>query len=127
MAKAEAMKFGDPLDPETEFGPLASQEHFAKVKGYIDSVEQESGRIVTGGVGEGWMVKPTVLVDMPLDSRQVREEIFGPVVVIHPFNTEDEVVALANGTPYALTPSCSPRTSTVLTGCQRGRTLAPCG
>ena len=102
VAKAEAMKFGDPLDPATEFGPLASKEHFTKVKGYIDSVEQEGGRIATGGVGQGWMVKPTVLVDMPLDSKQVLEEIFGPVVVIHPFDTEDEVVQLANGTPYGL-------------------------
>jgi aminomuconate-semialdehyde/2-hydroxymuconate-6-semialdehyde dehydrogenase len=102
VAKAEAMKFGDPLDPATEFGPLASKEHFTKVKGYIDSVEQEGGRIATGGVGQGWMAKPTVLVDMPLDSKQVLEEIFGPVVVIHPFDTEDEVVQLANGTPYGL-------------------------
>ena len=102
VAKAEAMRFGDPLDPATEFGPLASEEHFTKVKGYIDTVRSEGGRIATGGVGEGWVVKPTVLVDMPLDSTQVLEEIFGPVVVIHPFDTEDEVVALANGTPYGL-------------------------
>jgi aminomuconate-semialdehyde/2-hydroxymuconate-6-semialdehyde dehydrogenase len=72
------------------------------VKGYIDSVEKEGCRIATGGVGESWVIKPTVLVDMPLDSKQVCEEIFRPVVVIHPFDTEDEVVALANGTPYGL-------------------------
>ncbi len=100
--KAEAMRFGDPLDPATEFGPLASQEHFLKVKGYVDTVHEAGGRILTGGVGEGWFVKPTILVDMPLDSPHVREEIFGPVVVVHPFDTEDEVVALANGTPYGL-------------------------
>jgi len=102
VAKAEAMTFGDPLDPATEFGPLASEEHYLKVKGYIDTVEQEGGRMLTGGLGEGWVVKPTVLVDMPLDAAQVLEEIFGPVVVIHPFDTEDEVVELANGTPYGL-------------------------
>lgn len=102
VAKAEAMKIGDPLDPTTEFGPLATEEHFTKVKGYLDTVEAEGGRIATGGLGEGWVVRPTVLVDMPLDSTQVREEIFGPVVVVHPFDTEDEVVALANGTPYGL-------------------------
>ena len=96
------MRFGDPLDPATEFGPLASQEHFLKVKGYVDTVHEAGGRILTGGVGEGWFVKPTILVDMPLDSPHVREEIFGPVVVVHPFDTEDEVVALANGTPYGL-------------------------
>lgn len=102
VARAEAMKFGDPLDPQTEFGPLASEEHFLKVKGYVDTVEEAGGRMLTGGVGEGWFVKPTVLVDMPLDSPHVCEEIFGPVVVVHPFDTEDEVVELANGTPYGL-------------------------
>ena len=102
VARAEAMRFGDPLDPVTEFGPLASQEHFEKVKHYVDTVEEAGGRMVTGGVGEGWFVKPTVLVDMPLDSPHVCEEIFGPVVVIHPFDTEDEVVDLANETEYGL-------------------------
>jgi aminomuconate-semialdehyde/2-hydroxymuconate-6-semialdehyde dehydrogenase len=102
VAAAEAMRIGDPLDTETDFGPLASEEHFHKVKGYIDTVEQYGGRILTGGVGEGWQVKPTVLVDMPLDSPHVTEEIFGPVVVIHPFDTEDEVVALANESDYGL-------------------------
>jgi len=102
VASAEAMRIGDPLDTETDFGPLASEEHFHKVKGYIDTVEQWGGRILSGGVGEGWQVKPTVLVDMPLDSPHVTEEIFGPVVVIHPFDTEDEVVALANESDYGL-------------------------
>jgi aminomuconate-semialdehyde/2-hydroxymuconate-6-semialdehyde dehydrogenase len=102
VAKAEAMKFGDPLDPATEFGPLASEEHFLKVKGYVDTVEEAGGRMLTGGVGDGWFIKPTVLVDMPLDSPHVCEEIFGPVVVIHPFDTEEEVIALANDTEYGL-------------------------
>jgi aminomuconate-semialdehyde/2-hydroxymuconate-6-semialdehyde dehydrogenase len=102
VARAEAMRFGDPLDPGTEFGPLASEEHFGKVKAYVESVGEAGGRMVTGGVGEGWSVRPTVLVDMPLDSRHVREEIFGPVVVVHPFDTEDEVVALANDSDYGL-------------------------
>jgi len=102
VAKAEAMKFGDPLDPETEFGPLASEQHFTKVKGYVDTVEEAGGRMVTGGIGDGWFVKPTILVDMPLDSPHVCEEIFGPVVVVHPFDTEDDVVALANDSEYGL-------------------------
>ena len=102
VASAEAMRIGDPLDTETDFGPLASKEHFHKVKGYIDTVGQWGGRILSGGVGEGWQVKPTVLVDMPLDSPHVTEEIFGPVVVIHPFDTEDEVIALANESDYGL-------------------------
>jgi aminomuconate-semialdehyde/2-hydroxymuconate-6-semialdehyde dehydrogenase len=102
VEKAEAMRIGDPLDPTTEFGPLASEEHYQKVKGYIDTVAAEGGRMVSGGVGDGWSIKPTVLVDMPPDSPHVREEIFGPVVVIQVFDTEEEVVQLANGTQYGL-------------------------
>ena len=97
------------------------------MKGYIDSVEQEGGRIATGGVGQGWMVKPTVLVDMLLDSKPVLEEIFGPVVVIHPFDTEDEVVQLANGTPYGLDACCSLRTSTVPIVCRPDSTSVRSG
>ncbi len=101
-AAADAMRIGDPSDPATEFGPLASEEHFRKVKGYVDTAEEVGGRIVTGGVGDGWSVRPTVLVDMPADSPHMCEEIFGPVAIIQPFDTEDEAVALANDTPYGL-------------------------
>ena len=102
VAKAEALRFGDPLAAETEFGPLASREHFEKVKGYVDTAEEVGGRILTGGVGDGWSIKPTVLVDMPADSPHLCEEIFGPVAIVQPFDTEDEAVALANDTPYGL-------------------------
>jgi aminomuconate-semialdehyde/2-hydroxymuconate-6-semialdehyde dehydrogenase len=81
---------------------LASEEHFAKVKGYVDTAEEVGGRILSGGVGEGWSIRPTVLVDMPADSPHLCEEIFGPVAIVQPFDTEDEAVALANDTPYGL-------------------------
>ncbi len=102
VAKAELMTPGDPKDPETHFGPLASEEHFAKVSGYLDTVEEDGGKIRTGGVGEGWSVRPTVIVDAPPAARVCREEIFGPVVVVHPFDTEADAVAVANDTPYGL-------------------------
>lgn len=102
VEKAEAMRIGDPLDPTTEFGPLASEEHYQKVKGYIDTVAAAGGRMVSGGLGDGWSIKPTVLVGMPPDAPHVREEIFGPVVVVQVFDTEEEVVQLANGTQYGL-------------------------
>lgn len=101
-AAAEALVIGDPKDPKTEFGPLASLEHYTKVRGYVDTVERDGGRMLTGGLGDGWVVRPTVLVDMPPGSRQVCEEIFGPVVVVQPFDTEAEAVRLANDTPYGL-------------------------
>ncbi|MER6630514.1 aldehyde dehydrogenase [Streptomyces sp. NPDC000987] len=101
-AAAEALVIGDPKDEATQFGPLASQEHYTKVRGYVESVDEQGGKMLTGGLGDGWVVKPTVLVDLPLDSRHVCEEIFGPVVVVHPFDTEAEAVHLANDTPYGL-------------------------
>ncbi len=102
VARAEALVLGDPKDPATQAGPLASQEHFGKVTGYLDTVEDSGGKILTGGVGDGWFVKPTVIVDARLDARICREEIFGPVVVVHPFDSEAEGVGLANDTPFGL-------------------------
>ena len=97
--KAEQMKIGDPQDAETDFGPLASEEHFTKVSGYFQTLDEDGGRVVTGGVGDGWVVKPTVIVDAPVEARVCREEIFGPVVVVHPFSSEQDVVAMANDSP----------------------------
>jgi aminomuconate-semialdehyde/2-hydroxymuconate-6-semialdehyde dehydrogenase len=99
---AEAQVVGDPRDPATQIGPLASEEHFEKVTGYLDRVPEDGGKILTGGRGEGWTVRPTVIVDAPLDARVCREEVFGPVVVVHPFETEEEGIHLANDTPYGL-------------------------
>jgi aminomuconate-semialdehyde/2-hydroxymuconate-6-semialdehyde dehydrogenase len=100
--KAEALKIGDPFAEGTEFGPLSSSTHYKKVSGYVSTVEQEGGRILTGGLGEGLFVKPTIIVDLPLTASQYCQEIFGPVVVVNPFDTEEEVVRLANDTPYGL-------------------------
>ncbi len=99
---AEALRIGDPTDPTTEFGPLASAEHYAKVSGYVDSIEDDGGKVLTGGLGDGWFVRPTIVVDAPVEARVCREEIFGPVVVVHQFDTEAEAVALANDTRYGL-------------------------
>lgn len=101
-AAAEALVIGDPKDPGTEFGPLASLQHYTKVRDYIETVEEQGGTLRTGGLGADWVVRPTVLVDMPPRSRHVREEIFGPVVVVRPFDGEDEALHLANDTPYGL-------------------------
>lgn len=100
--RAEAMRLGDPLDPATEIGPLASEEHWRKVTGYLDIAADEGAKILTGGRAEGWWVRPTVLVDVDQQMRVCREEIFGPVVAVQPFEGEDEGVALANDTPYGL-------------------------
>jgi aminomuconate-semialdehyde/2-hydroxymuconate-6-semialdehyde dehydrogenase len=96
---AEALVVGDPGDPRTQVGPLASEQHFTKVRGFLDDVE---GLTVTGGVADGWFVRPTVVVGAGHDERICREEVFGPVVVVHPFDTETDAVRLANDTRYGL-------------------------
>jgi aminomuconate-semialdehyde/2-hydroxymuconate-6-semialdehyde dehydrogenase len=96
------MLVGDPADEATEVGPLASGEHFGKVAEYLREAQLGGARILTGGVAEGWFIRPTVIVDVDAKMRICRDEVFGPVVTVQPFDTEEEAVALANDTPYGL-------------------------
>ncbi|MFE7860101.1 aldehyde dehydrogenase family protein [Streptomyces sp. NPDC057403] len=97
---------GDPRDPGTVVGPMAGEKHLRKVEEYVDLARKEGGRIVAGGerldLDGGYYYRPTVIADLSNDSRVVQEEIFGPVLTVQPFDTEDEAVALANSTPYGL-------------------------
>lgn len=105
--RARTIKIGDPLDEATELGPLAFEDQRDKVAGYVDLGRSEGAKILTGGNATdaglgGFFYEPTVLVDVDNDMRVVREEIFGPVAAIMPFENEDEVVRLANDTDYGL-------------------------
>lgn len=105
---AEGMKMGSGFDPTVQLGPLVSQRQMDRVIGYVDSARSEGATVLTGGTraGEaGCFVRPTVLVDVQPRMRAVREEIFGPVVCAQPFDTLDEVVQLANDTPFGLAAS----------------------
>ncbi|MER6497650.1 aldehyde dehydrogenase family protein [Streptomyces griseorubiginosus] len=97
---------GDPRDPGTVVGPMAGEKHLKKVEEYVELARKEGGRIVCGGerldLDGGFYYKPTVIADLSNDSRVVQEEIFGPVLTVQPFDTEDEAVELANSTPYGL-------------------------
>ncbi|MGW2719220.1 aldehyde dehydrogenase family protein [Streptomyces sp. NPDC001492] len=97
---------GDPRNPETVVGPMAGEKHLKKVEEYVDIARKEGGRIVCGGerldLDGGYYYKPTVIADLSNDSRVVQEEIFGPVLTVQPFDTEDEAIELANSTPYGL-------------------------
>ncbi|PBI86848.1 2-aminomuconic 6-semialdehyde dehydrogenase [Rhodococcus erythropolis] len=99
---AAALRTGDPKDPDTQLGPLASHEHYEKVVGYLKIAQEDGGRLIACGDPEGWGVPPTVVVDAPQRARVTQEEIFGPVVVVIPFSDEKEAVDLANDTPYGL-------------------------
>lgn len=98
---------GDPLDPGSGAGALVSDKHMARVLEYID-IAREEGRIILGGnrIGDvGCFVEPTVVVDTGRDARVVREEIFGPVLVVLAFDTEEEAIEIANDTEFGLAAS----------------------
>jgi aldehyde dehydrogenase (NAD+) len=105
---ARAVTTGDPLDPDTEIGPLISEEHRARVEGYIAIGRREGATLVCGGgrparLESGWYLEPTIFRDVTNDMRIAREEIFGPVVAVIPYDGgDDEAVRLANDSPYGL-------------------------
>lgn len=102
IAAAESITTGDPKVAATQLGPLASEDHWKKVRSFIDGIPADGGVMRTGGLGEGWLIRPTVVTDLPAGARLCREEIFGPVVVVSPFDTEAEAIEAANDTPYGL-------------------------
>ena len=110
VEKVAKMKVGDPSSEDTRMGALVSRAHLEKVKGYIELAKEEGGKLLTGGTepemsGElkgGYYLRPTIIEGLPYDCRTNQEEIFGPVVTLQPFDTEEEVLGLANSTSYGL-------------------------
>lgn len=111
--RAQRLKIGDPLEPDTQFGPLVSAAHRDKVDSYIDLAQQEGGTIECGGtapdaetlpprVRNGYFLLPTVITGLDARCRTNQEEIFGPVATVMPFDDEAEVIESANCTPYGL-------------------------
>jgi aminomuconate-semialdehyde/2-hydroxymuconate-6-semialdehyde dehydrogenase len=104
-AAAKKLRIGDPLDDTTDVGALISDAHLQKVMGYIDLATKEGGTIVAGGHRvdrAGYFVEPTIITGLGTDCRVLQEEIFGPVVTITPFDSDDEAIAFANSTRYGL-------------------------
>ena len=100
----KSLAVGDPADPATAMGPLISARHLAKVTSYID---EETAVAFRGSApqGPGFWFPPTVLAPVAATSRQWREEIFGQVIAVMPFEDEDDAIRLANDTPYGLSGS----------------------
>ncbi|WP_420404534.1 betaine-aldehyde dehydrogenase [Nisaea sp.] len=103
------IRLGDPMDEETHLGPLVSEAQFEKVLSYIRTGREEGARVIIGGDAatvpaykEGWFVAPTVFADVKDSMTIAREEIFGPVMCVLDFDTEEEAVARANGTEFGL-------------------------
>jgi 5-carboxymethyl-2-hydroxymuconic-semialdehyde dehydrogenase len=106
IERVNAIKVGHPLDPETEIGPLISDEHFAKVTSYFDIAKADGATVAAGGVpvgDTGYFVRPTLFTGATNQMRIAREEIFGPVLTSIPFVTEAEALEIANDTDYGLT------------------------
>jgi aminomuconate-semialdehyde/2-hydroxymuconate-6-semialdehyde dehydrogenase len=126
VADVSRLKVGDPFEADTDVGAIVSKQHFDKIMSYIELAKIEGGTILTGGhsidlseitrVSElanpqsairspqlkGWYIEPTVIEGLPHNCRTNQEEIFGPVVTIMPFDTEDEVLGYANSVRYGL-------------------------
>ena len=106
IERVNNIRVGHPLDPETEIGPLVTEEHFNKVTSYFDIAKEEGATVAAGGVNvgdEGYFVRPTVFTNANNKMRISQEEIFGPVLTSIPFSTEEEALEMANDTPYGLT------------------------
>jgi len=107
-AVVEQIKVGDPLEPDTRLGPLVSDAQRERVQGYIKKGQEEGAKLVAGGEGapegldRGYFVKPTVFSEVRPDMTIAQEEIFGPVLVLIPYDDEDQAVAIANDTIYGL-------------------------
>jgi len=110
ISKVKAMKVGNPADDVNKLGAIVSKPHFEKILSYIALAKSEGGKILCGGeavnpggdFSEGWFIAPTVIEGLAYDCRTNQEEIFGPVVTIMPFDTEEEVLTYANSTQYGL-------------------------
>lgn len=108
--RIEALQVGDPLEAATDVGAIVSKQHFDKIVSYVELAKEEGGKILCGGnrlsldgrCGSGWFIQPTIIEGLPHDCRTNQEEIFGPVVTIMPFDTEEEVLVYANSVRYGL-------------------------
>ncbi len=108
--RASALKIGDPSQPDTDIGAVISEGHMEKILGYIESAKADGGHIISGGsrvmqrgrCAEGYFLEPTIIVNLPSDCRVNQEEIFGPVVTVMPFDSDEEALRIANSTRYGL-------------------------
>ena len=110
LERVNGLTVADPLTNEARMGAVVSKEHMEKVLSYIELAKEEGGTLLTGGhrvqldgrCEKGYFIAPTVFENLPPGCRTNQEEIFGPVVTLTPFDTEEEALAMANGTAYGL-------------------------
>ena len=103
--RTKNFKFGNPEDPDSQVGPLSSKKQFEKVKGYIEKGLEEGAKMLLGEIPEesgGYFVNPVVFTDVSNDMIIARDEIFGPVLCIIPYETVEEAIEIGNDTDYGL-------------------------
>ena len=109
VARVNLLKVGDPFDKASDMGAVISDDHKSKIISYIKKAREEGGRILTGGeslkIGGGYFVAPTVIENLKTESCVNQDEIFGPVVTLTPFDSEQDVIEMANSTRYGLAAS----------------------
>lgn len=103
-------KLGNPLDEDVTLGPMVEENHFLKVKSFIEDSKSEGAKLISGGnalenYGSGWYVEPTIFDEVTPDMRLFKEEVFGPVVAVTSFQTEEQAIQLANQSNYGLASS----------------------
>ena len=102
LSRVEALRVGDPGDEETDVGPLIAQSERDRVLSWIEDAKSRGAQVLTGGVLDGELLRPTVIAEAPPDAKVSCDEIFGPVCTISPYDTLSEAIKLANGTRYGL-------------------------
>eukprot|EP00301_Raphidiophrys_heterophryoidea_P014152 c218_g1_i1.p1 GENE.c218_g1_i1~~c218_g1_i1.p1 ORF type:complete len:531 (+),score=133.48 c218_g1_i1:64-1593(+) len=112
VERANKLRIGDPLSEQTQLGPVISADQHAKIKKHLEDAVAQGSRVLVGGpsadlnlagdLADGFFIHPTVLMDVPTESRAWREEIFGPVLSVRIFDTEEEAIQLTNETQYGL-------------------------
>ena len=110
VARTKELVVGDPFAPDTKVGALVGKNHYERVLSYVELAKEEGGTILTGGkrpegLDKGYFLEPTIIVGLDRHCRVVNEEIFGPVVTVIPFDTEEEVLDQVNDTDYGLSAS----------------------
>lgn len=109
-AATSTWQVGDPREAGVSIGPMIEQAHFEKVKSFLDTTVKEGGKLVTGGkihsdLGSGWYIEPTIFDAVTPEMSLFRHEVFGPILAVTSFKTDDEAVNLANDTHYGLAAS----------------------
>jgi acyl-CoA reductase-like NAD-dependent aldehyde dehydrogenase len=109
VAMASTARMGNPMNLDTQVGPVTTRPQYEKILGYIDVAEKEGARLALGGkpatrpeCGDGWFIEPTIFSGVNNQMRIAREEVFGPVLAIIRFKDDDEAIAIANDSPYGL-------------------------